>query len=198
MPRVTLPYELWRGIVKPGETVNIVRDDGLLLGKYEVEAVHTDNEVGTSAVSVRIERELAHRAAGVWQVATEASMQHEAHENLIADDAIICRCERVTVGEIRRLVKSGVRDENELKAATRCGMGACGSKTCHASLTRLYREEGVDRSSLEERTLRPLHIEVCVILFIIKIRYHWACLLICSKICILSIDIYVISSNYQH
>ena len=32
------------------------------------------------------------------------------------DDEIVCRCERVTAGEIRALIRGGVRDLNELKA----------------------------------------------------------------------------------
>ena len=56
---------------------------------------------------------------------------------------IVCRCERVTAGEIRGLIRAGVRDLNELKAITRAGMGACGGKTCPSIIKRLFREEGV-------------------------------------------------------
>jgi bacterioferritin-associated ferredoxin len=76
------------------------------------------------------------------------------------DDDIVCRCERVTAGEIRGQIRAGVRDLNELKAATRSGMGACGGKTCPSLILRLFREEGVPLSEVTELTRRPLFMEV--------------------------------------
>ncbi|MBN8897697.1 MAG: FAD-dependent oxidoreductase [Rhodospirillales bacterium] len=47
------------------------------------------------------------------------------------DDAtIVCRCEEVTAGEIRRAVEFGCLGPNQLKAYTRCGMGPCQGRTC--------------------------------------------------------------------
>ena len=46
------------------------------------------------------------------------------------DDVVLCRCERVTVGQVRQAVRAGVRDLNQLKAMLKCGLGACGGKTC--------------------------------------------------------------------
>ncbi len=78
----------------------------------------------------------------------------------IADDTIVCRCERVTAGEIRALIRQGYRDLNEIKAITRAAMGACGSKTCHALIFRLFRDEGIILSDVTDTTRRPLFIEV--------------------------------------
>ena len=61
----------------------------------------------------------------------------------LTDDMVVCRCERVTAGEIRALIRRGYRDINEIKAVTRAGMGSCGSKTCTALIRRLFREEGI-------------------------------------------------------
>jgi sarcosine oxidase subunit alpha len=77
----------------------------------------------------------------------------------IADDAIVCRCERVQASEIRRLIRQGCRDLNEIKIITRAGMGACGSKTCHALLLRLFREEGIAPEELKDQVMRPLFVE---------------------------------------
>jgi NAD(P)H-nitrite reductase large subunit len=76
------------------------------------------------------------------------------------DDEIVCRCERVTAGEVRRHIRAGVRDMNELKAATRSGMGACGGKTCPGLIQRIFREEGVPASEVTELTRRPVFMEV--------------------------------------
>ena len=57
-------------------------------------------------------------------------------------------------------IRAGVRDMNELKGATRAGMGACGGKTCPSLIQRLFREEGVTLSEVTELTRRPIFMEV--------------------------------------
>ncbi len=46
------------------------------------------------------------------------------------DDMIICRCEEITKGEIRRAVYDGMRTTNEVKRYLRSGMGLCQGQTC--------------------------------------------------------------------
>lgn len=46
------------------------------------------------------------------------------------DDMIICRCEEITKGEIRRAVYDGMRTMNEVKRYLRSGMGLCQGQTC--------------------------------------------------------------------
>lgn len=46
------------------------------------------------------------------------------------DDMIICRCEEITKGEIRRAVYDGMRTINEVKRYLRAGMGLCQGQTC--------------------------------------------------------------------
>ena len=46
------------------------------------------------------------------------------------DDMIICRCEEITKGEIRRAVYDGMRTKNEVKRYLRSGMGLCQGQTC--------------------------------------------------------------------
>ena len=75
------------------------------------------------------------------------------------DDTVICRCERVRAGQIRELIRAGVRDLNQLKVL-RCGMGACGGKTCQTLILRLFKEEGVQLSDVVPFTQRPVVAEV--------------------------------------
>jgi len=46
------------------------------------------------------------------------------------DEVIACRCEEVTVGQLRRAVRLGAPGPNQLKAFTRCGMGPCQGRIC--------------------------------------------------------------------
>ena len=46
------------------------------------------------------------------------------------NSTVVCRCENVTVGDLRKVVKEGVRELNELKVVTRAGMGSCQGRMC--------------------------------------------------------------------
>jgi hydrogen cyanide synthase HcnB len=47
------------------------------------------------------------------------------------DDLVVCRCENVTAGELRRsIADSGADEINRLKALTRVGMGRCQGRMC--------------------------------------------------------------------
>ena len=46
------------------------------------------------------------------------------------DDVVVCRCEEVTLGQIRQAVAQGCPGPNQLKAFTRCGMGPCQGRQC--------------------------------------------------------------------
>ena len=52
-------------------------------------------------------------------------------------DVVACRCEEVTVGQIRRAARLGAAGPNQLKAFTRCGMGPCQGGFC------MYRATGI-------------------------------------------------------
>jgi NADPH-dependent 2,4-dienoyl-CoA reductase/sulfur reductase-like enzyme len=61
--------------------------------------------------------------------------------NLRPDDAtLVCRCEEVTAGAIRRAVGNGCQGMNQLKAYTRCGMGPCQGRLCGPVVAALMAE----------------------------------------------------------
>jgi NADPH-dependent 2,4-dienoyl-CoA reductase/sulfur reductase-like enzyme len=53
----------------------------------------------------------------------------------LPDDAVVCRCEAITVGELRRCVNElGSQEVNRAKAFSRVGMGRCQGRFCgHAA-----------------------------------------------------------------
>ena len=72
------------------------------------------------------------------------------------DDVIICRCEEVTKGEIRKAVHMGLWTMTEVKRMLRPGMGLCQGQTCSKNVKRIIADElGVPVQSLEETTARP-------------------------------------------
>jgi thioredoxin reductase/bacterioferritin-associated ferredoxin len=64
-------------------------------------------------------------------------------------DSIVCRCEAVPVGEIRRAVGQGARGLDGLKSFTRCGMGPCQGRLCGVTVAEiLARESGLPSSAI--------------------------------------------------
>ncbi len=46
------------------------------------------------------------------------------------DDVIVCRCEDVTLGDLRRALAEDDLNVTQLKHRSRAGMGMCGGRTC--------------------------------------------------------------------
>ena len=55
----------------------------------------------------------------------------------IPDDTVVCRCEEVTAGEVRRAALEGADSLKAIKIATRAGMGLCQGRTCGAVVAQL-------------------------------------------------------------
>jgi sarcosine oxidase subunit alpha len=161
-PTVSLPYEIWREKVEIGEKVPVTDVDGAILGYYAVEKVMSNRKKypGTLLVQVKVDRKVAKEAVGIWVQEKQVEPSHVYEKELPPDEAVVCRCERVTAGEIRAAIREGVRDLNQLKAVTRAGMGACGAKTCRLMIWRIFQEEGIDLGDVTDRVDRPPFVEV--------------------------------------
>jgi NADPH-dependent 2,4-dienoyl-CoA reductase/sulfur reductase-like enzyme len=63
----------------------------------------------------------------------------------LPDDAIVCRCETITAGELRRTVREmGAQEANRAKALCRVGMGRCQGRYCgHAGAEIIAHAAGV-------------------------------------------------------
>jgi sarcosine oxidase, subunit alpha len=158
---VTIPYEFTAATLKKGDTVTVLDTEGVMLGNVEVTRVREAKVADRCAlVRVRAPRDIARRIAGIRVQEPWVTEPGEPVVPALDDDMIVCRCERVTAGEIRQLIRGGVRDMNALKAITRAGMGACGGKTCPSLIKRLFREEGVPDQQVTDLTKRPLMMEV--------------------------------------
>jgi NADPH-dependent 2,4-dienoyl-CoA reductase/sulfur reductase-like enzyme len=60
--------------------------------------------------------------------------QVERHIRDLADEVPVCRCEDVTLGDVRRAVAEGFDTPAGVKKTTRCGMGICQGSTCKTIL----------------------------------------------------------------
>ena len=158
---VTIPYEFGRDALHAGDFVTVTDTGGNALGRVEVVrtriAKTTDR---TMLVKVRAPQAIANKIAGIEVQNREVAAPLEAWVERLTDDLIVCRCERVSLADIKAIIQGGVRDMNEIKAITRAGMGACGGKTCGSLIKRAFRELGVPMSEVTEGTVRPLFVEV--------------------------------------
>jgi NADPH-dependent 2,4-dienoyl-CoA reductase/sulfur reductase-like enzyme/Fe-S-cluster-containing hydrogenase component 2/bacterioferritin-associated ferredoxin len=158
---VTVPFELLELEVAVGDRVDAVDMDGAFVTKAKVEKIAERKAYDrTLLVTLRVPREKAAQVAGFKIQDPELSQPlDESAPAHLDDDTIICRCERVKAKQIRELIRQGVRDLNQLKVL-RCGMGACGGKTCQSLILKLYQEEGVDLCDVVPFSQRPLVAEI--------------------------------------
>lgn len=72
------------------------------------------------------------------------------------DDIIVCRCEDVSLGEIRRAIREGATTMDEVRRITRAGMGPCQGRTCRLLIAaELARATGVPVAEVLPSTFRP-------------------------------------------
>ncbi|MEW6264479.1 MAG: FAD-dependent oxidoreductase [Thermodesulfobacteriota bacterium] len=82
----------------------------------------------------------------------------------ISDETVVCRCEEVTMGDLRAAVRSGATDINHIKRKTRSGMGYCQGRFCGQVINELIWGLSGDSRPREVFTarvpVRPIPIEV--------------------------------------
>lgn len=83
----------------------------------------------------------------------------------IDDNMIICRCEEITKGEIRKAVHDGMFTLTEIRRYLRTGMGLCQGQTCSKLVKNIVaRELGVSPLELEparsRAPMRPIEMKV--------------------------------------
>jgi len=95
----------------------------------------------------------------------ERSRKPDAFIPAADDDMIICRCEEITKGEIRRAVYDGMRNVTEVRRFLRAGMGLCQGQTCGRLVQGIIaRELGVRPAEVEpapsRAPMRPVEMYI--------------------------------------
>ena len=80
-----------------------------------------------------------------------------AHQvDLLTDDTVLCRCEEITVGQVRQAVAEGATTVSAVRMLTRAGMGRCQGRMCGSSVAELMaRELGQAVEAGGQATPRP-------------------------------------------
>jgi sarcosine oxidase, subunit alpha len=160
---VSVPLEFSAEFIHVGDVVTLTDIDGHPLGNYPVVRLRTLRQFSsTLIVQVQVPAQIATLVSGIQLVAGWSPSEETSDHFLetTEQDTIICRCEHVTADEIRELIRDGVRDINQLKAATKVTMGACGGKTCLSLIKKIFREEGVQSDEITDPIQRPVFVEL--------------------------------------
>jgi NADPH-dependent 2,4-dienoyl-CoA reductase/sulfur reductase-like enzyme len=85
------------------------------------------------------------------------SLYRPRDENRVPqDDVLVCRCEEVSAGEVRRIVALGCEGPNQAKSFGRCGMGPCQGRMCGLTVTELIADaRKVPPASVGYYRIRP-------------------------------------------
>ena len=72
------------------------------------------------------------------------------------NDLVICRCEGVTLGQIKTCIHEfGARTVNQVKKLTRAGMGHCQGRTCAQTVERILEKDAAIPLGSEAYRSRP-------------------------------------------
>src|SRR5450830_747705 len=127
------------GVYLAGDGAGIMGADAAeLAGELAALALLQDRGIAIeSARADLLERRLGRIAAFRKGLERAFPFPHKWVE-LADDKLIICRCENISAGELRRAVAdNGVQEMNRLKALTRIGMGRCQGRMCGAAASEI-------------------------------------------------------------
>ncbi|MEG0895221.1 MAG: (2Fe-2S)-binding protein [Oscillospiraceae bacterium] len=99
------------------------------------------------------------KTAVIWlAVPKELSMTVRCFkmEDFYDDNTIVCRCEELTLGQIRELIRKGYTSVDEIKRISRATMGPCQGRTCRPLImAEIAKMTGKPMSEIETGTFRP-------------------------------------------
>jgi Fe-S-cluster-containing hydrogenase component 2 len=84
-------------------------------------------------------------------------------EDHYSDNTIVCRCEEITLGELREYIRKGYTSVDEIKRISRAGMGSCQGRTCRQLIMQeIAKETGKSMSELDMPVFRPPVKPICL------------------------------------
>lgn len=157
---VSFPFEYLPLPEKGSRVAALSRGGGYVCEGTVVRVVNGKRNDHTPVVTVAVPKEHTDTVRTIRRLnlSGEAPDFSQADENTALDDnVIVCRCEEVTAGDIRRAIREfGGTSVTEVKRRARCGMGLCQGKTCGRLVTRIIQEElGTGADELRPSTDRP-------------------------------------------
>ena len=113
-------------------------------------------DAATCETSARPARTQRDRASRFGLAMTSLANAGDGGIASIGASTLVCQCERLARSTLDAAIDDGATTLNELKAATRCGMGPCGGRLCEDAAARLIAlRTGRARDTIGQPTGRP-------------------------------------------
>lgn len=157
---VSIPHEL-NPVPEVENMICGLDRDGNELGIFKVVRVRSGGiENKTYTISLAVPHDLAMDVRAVktasFQETPQGNNPIETETANSDADTIICRCEDITLGDIRRFIDEGFDTLDELKRVTRVGMGPCQGRTCRDLIAlELSRRLKVSYDDIAMTSFRP-------------------------------------------
>lgn len=160
--RISIPYE-FVPLPQKGDQVLALDREGQPVSEAQVLRVQKGKKNGTPLVTLEVPQDLAHTIRFFKTREEQEEMIPSAQAALKSEDSqtnqemtILCRCEGITVGDIRRLIQEGYTTVDEIKRISRAGMGPCQARTCGPLIaSEIARLTGTAVEDVEPSAHRP-------------------------------------------
>lgn len=157
---ISFPFE-YLPVPQKGDEVRALNRAGeyVCMGKV-VRTISPASYAKTTVITIAIPKEFADDVRTIARIGSHIAIAPEAvtkSDAPIPDDIIVCRCEEVTAGEIKRAIHEyHATTLTEIKRRVRSGMGLCQGRTCSKTVTKILSQElGKPVSELDPITNRP-------------------------------------------
>lgn len=157
---VTFPFEYVPLPEKGAEVQALNRAGEYVCMAKVVRVVNAPKNDHTALVTIAVPKEYINDVRTIRRAnapAAPVSPQAAEANTSLPDDVLVCRCEEVTAGEIRRAIREyDATTVTEVKRRVRCGMGLCQGRTCSKITMKIVAEEtGKKPNEIEAATSRP-------------------------------------------
>ena len=157
---VSFPFE-YLPLPEKGDEVNALNRAGEFVCRGTV--IRVMNPPGndhTPVVTIAIPKEYTDTVRTMGRLNledTDRAFRKAEGDESIDEEMLVCRCEEITAGEIRKAVREYEGTSvTEIKRRVRAGMGLCQGRTCGKLVTRIIQEElGKRADEVEPATNRP-------------------------------------------
>jgi NADPH-dependent 2,4-dienoyl-CoA reductase/sulfur reductase-like enzyme len=149
-----------RGVYAVGDSAGIAGslaavEQGRIAG---ISAARSLGYLSTQETGRRIEapRTRLNRVLRLRRALDRISVPQPGLYELATDNTVVCRCEEITLREIKEAVAEGATEMSEMKRMTRMGMGLCQGRMCGPALQEIIaRLTGLAPSSIGHLNPRP-------------------------------------------
>lgn len=155
---VSFPYEYLPLPVKGQRVTAVNRAGEAICEATVVRIVNSKKNDHTPVITIALDKEFVNEARSIRRLnanAAETELEY-VYEASDPDETIVCRCEEVTLGQIREAIANGAASVSEVKRMTRAGMGLCQGRTCSKLISRMIAvTKHLKPDAVREDTARP-------------------------------------------